>query len=178
MRAFLLGFAVVLGACSHFADVGELRTASDSSIVDASTETSSETSETSSIVAEDAPALPKCTGDDEDGDGFGRAVDGETCLVDCDDSNPNVFPGQTKFFSFADDTAEFDYNCDHVTEKRFTAIARCEDGAGGCVFVEGWLDPLPGCGMHARWLKACTKLGTAGCGAGTANIEVRVQECR
>jgi hypothetical protein len=180
MRAVLAGIAVVLGACSHFADVGDLRNidaaVADSAVVVDANDAAIETNETS-IPVEDAP--PKsCDDVDEDGDGFADRYGEKACGVDCDDHNKDVFPGQSKFFTFANDTTEFDYDCNRVEEKHFTARARCEDSGGTCSFSEGWLDAVPGCGVTARWLKACTKLATGGCGAAAANIEMRVQECR
>jgi hypothetical protein len=181
MRALLGGFAVVLGACSHFAEVGDLRTVdaavADSAVGSDAGDSALEANETSSILVEDAPPMA-CDDVDEDGDGVPIKYGEKLCGTDCNDNNKDVFPGQTKFFTFADDTAEFDYDCNRIQEKHFTVRARCENSGDSCAFTEGWIDDVPGCGVTARWLKACTKLATGGCGAAAANIEMRVQECR
>lgn len=180
MRRCIAGLVatVALAGCTHFANVDELRAVDASP--EASADGASETTVTdgaaeSTIVVEDA-SLPKCTESDEDGDGVG--LEGTGCARDCNDVNADVFPGQTKFFAFADDAVEFDYDCNRIQEKRFPAHARCEEGPSGCEFTEGWLDAVPGCGVTGRWLKACTKLASGACGAAAANIESRVQECR
>ena len=41
---------------------------------------------------------------------------------DCDDANPDAFPGQTKFFTKARADGTFDYNCDTKAEKKYSLL--------------------------------------------------------
>ena len=51
---------------------------------------------------------------DEDGDGF-------MGCVDCDDTDPDAFPGQTTWFTSPSEGGSFDYNCDGVEEHEISA---------------------------------------------------------
>jgi hypothetical protein len=114
---------------------------------------------------------------DSDSDGFqpSGAAPGCSKPADCDDGNADAFPGQTKFFSFASDGAEFDYNCDGTTERRWNALATCTKIMGGCSVVEGWGDAVPACGVSGKWVTAC-HVESGSCVA--SDGEERVQECR
>ncbi|MBI4160962.1 MAG: putative metal-binding motif-containing protein, partial [Acidobacteria bacterium] len=57
--------------------------------------------------------------DDDDGDGF-------FANVDCDDTNPAVFPGATEACNGTDD------NCDTLTDEGFDVGAACTAGTGQC----------------------------------------------
>jgi hypothetical protein len=94
---------------------------------------------------------------DADGDGFqpSGAAPGCPKPFDCDDANPDAFPGQSKYFSFASDGAEFDYNCDGTAERRWNALATCTKIMGGCSVVEGWGGGVPACGVTGKWVTAC-----------------------
>jgi len=115
---------------------------------------------------------------DEDGDGFVNASTGLLCATDCDDVNPDVHPGQEKWFSFHSDLAEFDYDCNGVMEPHFPDVAVCTKGASGCTFKEGWLDKVPACGVTAKWVTACAEIAPGTCGVPSSAIAQRTQECR
>ena len=114
---------------------------------------------------------------DNDGDGFQPtgAAPGCSKPLDCDDGNADVFPGQKKYFTFAGDLAEFDYNCDGTPEKRWTGLATCTKEMGVCVAKEGWGDAVPACGVEGTWVTAC-RAESGGCVASSG--VARVQECR
>jgi hypothetical protein len=180
-----VGFVVGLGsACTHFADTADLRVVEDSaSSVDApaletSTATDTAVADTHvprvDAVADGAECDPEL---DQDGDGHATRASGFTCADDCNDGNVDVFPGQSKWFAFASDITDFDWNCSGVEEKRFTVQGKCETTDTGCAFTEGWLDAVPACGVTGDWLTGCTKLATGACGAGAGAIERRAQEC-
>lgn len=52
-----------------------------------------------------------------------KFYDSAEALLDCDDSDPNVHPKQTKFFTEARSNGTFDYDCDGVETKRYGAGA-------------------------------------------------------
>lgn len=86
----------------------------------------------------DGPSV-LCGGTDCDDDGDGVMVAFEGCCTppgcDCVDSNADVFPGQTEWFSDPWDGADnYDYNCSLFPEPRYTNqcpqsnILSCGDG--------------------------------------------------
>ncbi len=116
---------------------------------------------------------------DNDGDGFVPSAFGLACATDCDDGDPKVHPGQTQFFTFHSELAEFDYDCNGIQEKRFTTVAVCQDGPSGCKFTEGWLEKVAGCGVTAKWVTQCVELSGKGtCGVPAGGMINKVQECR
>lgn len=48
-----------------------------------------------------------------------KYVDSKGALLDCDDSDPDVHPEQTKYFSVARANGSFDYDCDGIETKQF-----------------------------------------------------------
>ncbi len=68
---------------------------------------------------------------------------------DCDDDDPEVFTGQTKFFTKPSKTQGFDYNCSKTTEHERTATLSCIVAA--CPSGQGWKGSLPVCGSSAEW---------------------------
>lgn len=113
---------------------------------------------------------------DADGDGFYRGCD-------CDDTNSDVKPGQTLYFSEPNREIDgempppFDYNCDWVADPRFVAMSSgCErhPDADAC-FGEGWLDLrwAPDCGRAADYQICEFKDGTC-----TPRVVAMVQRCR
>jgi cysteine-rich repeat protein len=71
---------------------------------------------------------------------------GAPTTTDCNDANPDVFPGQTQYFTspIAGSTS-YDYDCDGTQTKQYTAIS-----SGACTFYcggRGWLTSVvPACG--------------------------------
>ena len=68
---------------------------------------------------------------------------------DCDDDDPEVFTGQTKFFTKPSKTQDFDYNCSKMTEHERTAALKCVIAA--CPSGQGWNGSLPVRGTTAEW---------------------------
>lgn len=126
---------------------------------------------------------------DDDGDGFGNpgsltnrsgaCGDGEVPIAgDCRDSDSDVYPGQTEFFTEASTSGSdtsWDYDCDGVEEKRWPALApSCTlIRVGGCA-RGGWVGSVPDCGEEGTW-RDCT--GPVGLLC-TADELPRVQACR
>jgi hypothetical protein len=104
--------------------------------------------------------------DDMDGDGFSPA-DG-----DCDDTDEDVFPGQTLFFDSPSNSGSFDYNCDNFAEPQSIDEFDCPEV--DCLLVqEGWMDGVPDCGNDARWGVDCVM--DSGC---TTSFDYRRMACR
>jgi hypothetical protein len=177
-------FAVGLGvACTHFADTAELRVVNDAAVSDSDAPDSAVLETSGEDVASGDTRVPRvdavidaseCVDLDGDGDGHAARSSGLACADDCNDDNPDVFPGQSKWFSFHADISDFDWDCNGVEEKRFVTRAKCELSGGACAFAEGWADAVPSCGVTADWITACSKLPSGACGA---TVERRVQEC-
>lgn len=129
---------------------------------------------------------------DADRDGFGDpALVTFACDVgpgfsdqgtDCDDSDPNTFPGQTVGFAEPRADGSFDYDCDGVDTLTLTDIPNCEApplcGTDGYTYpLEGWAQPVPPrCGDLAPWILSCV-LTLEGC-TSTVDDELRAQLCR
>ena len=112
---------------------------------------------------------------DEDGDGYGSTVSEEACSApvdyvleggDCDDREPDAFPGQTEYFFEERETGGFDYNCDGSEDLQVNRVSsglceyygacgrtasRCRPGNGSV----GWRDTLPSCGEEAPFFVDC-----------------------
>lgn len=92
---------------------------------------------------------------DDDGDGFDAGLD-------CDDDDPNTFPGQTAFFTMARGDGSFDYDCNGEDEVELDVVGECNPtGAFACATVVGWAGAVPECGDLGGWSVSCQ-----GCGAG------------
>ncbi len=111
---------------------------------------------------------------DDDGDGFGATDSERSCLGrsdsadDCDDSDPDVRPDQTRTFTVARAGGGFDYDCDgdetgddllglcpdtsgaEVVPGSVGWVALCgESSVNGCL---SWLYTAPpACGEEGRW---------------------------
>lgn len=99
----------------------------------------------------DAPPEP-CL--DSDMDGFMIVnVDGATCgpELDCDDAEPNAFPGQIDFFDVPAASGGFDYDCNGVEEPQDTTQGgTCESDWWECI-GSGWNGDVPACGVEGTW---------------------------
>jgi hypothetical protein len=106
---------------------------------------------------------------DGDGDGFGVAA--QTTLAckappgyatnstDCDDTNANVKPGQTAFFTVARSDGSFDYDCDGAQTVEYSSLTKgscmCIWGpwGGGCGGDHGWkMSTVPACGESGDFI--------------------------
>ncbi|HMV69136.1 MAG TPA: hypothetical protein PKA64_19980 [Myxococcota bacterium] len=102
---------------------------------------------------------------DDDGDGFcegARCHSAQAQPGDCDDTNPDVFPGQTAWFEMpyrgANGLATFDYDCDGQEAQETTRTYRCSPSPN-FVFCQssrdGWDLGVPACGEEGTWGSGC-----------------------
>lgn len=104
---------------------------------------------------------------DNDQDGYGVGVSQVTLCTgdaptlggtrgggDCNDSDPNKFPGQPNFFTEAT-FGSFDYNCDGKVTRDSEGNALCHNAWGYDPgrFVEGWSPNNPPCGSTTCWAR-------------------------
>ena len=87
---------------------------------------------------------------------------------DCMDTNSDVHPGQTTYFSTDRGDGSYDYNCDGVESKYWNQIASGSCGwelknhPYNCCYEEfdtfkaGWKDSVPACGVKATYYTDCT----------------------
>lgn len=135
---------------------------------------------------------------DADGDGFGDrtapvevsegicpagsvpapADPNEEFRADCDDGDPDVFPGQAAWFAVSRCASAsppmascFDYDCDGVAQPRWPRRSGCRTllGCPG----EGWVGTVPACGATGTW-ETCIQVLNI-CLAPTTTS--RVQQC-
>lgn len=87
---------------------------------------------------------------DDDG-ALAQSCDG----LDCDDEDPRVFPGQTKFFASrsTNPSVGFDFNCSGQLESPAENVAVTCEGLtlGVCTSAQGFLDGIPACGDSGKW---------------------------
>ncbi len=116
-------------------------------------------------------------------DGFmPRRADG---LTDCMDTNPGVNPGVTEFsaigYPAGGGVTSFDWNCDGVEERRFTARSCSESTCS--VLGSSWsAGALPSCGQSATY-NYCRSNGSgecifAACTMSGFELCTRTQDCR
>jgi len=106
---------------------------------------------------------------DGDGDGYGTAATAKTACAsslsgyvdkkgDCADSDEDVYPGQTGFFTQpVSGTQSYDYDCDGTEEPEDATVADCANAGPACK-GEGWAS-LPGCGQSGTWV-VCEKISS------------------
>jgi hypothetical protein len=83
-------------------------------------------------------------------------VDGPQCGGDdCDDDDPEVFPGQTEFFSTPanDAVIGYDYDCSDEIERPGSQVALVCDAVSltKCDDYQGFLGDVPACGATGSW---------------------------
>ncbi|MFT6162101.1 MAG: hypothetical protein ACJA00_004699, partial [Myxococcota bacterium] len=85
---------------------------------------------------------------------------GATNTGDCYDSNANVRPNQTQFFSFHRGDGNFDYDCNFAAERNEDLVASgsCSSGFLGlsCSDNGGFIGNVPQCGQDGLWLNDCS----------------------
>jgi hypothetical protein len=112
--------------------------------------------------------------DDVDRDGQGSKFDVGTCMcayqatvpktatnkTDCCDSDNRTKVGAGSWYSSRNNCSSFDYNCDGVEQKYYTAVP--DSGCGICFFcgcyasANGWKQsPVPSCGDTAAYYTHC-----------------------
>jgi len=101
---------------------------------------------------------------DLDGDTFLVVnQEGATCPgpLDCDDSDPDAYPGQESHYDHERMSGGYDYNCDG-SETIFdgTSGGNCREEWWECLGT-GWVNGVPMCGQVGTW-HLCEDLG-GGC---------------
>ena len=138
-----------------------------------------------------ACASPSTFFADADGDGFGDdasaivACDAPAGFVtiggDCMDSNADVHPAQTGFFSTDRGDGSFDYDCDGTESLQRTqqdpdiCICGLSPWASGCGRTEGWAGPVPACGQPHPFNHAKRGSNVQTC---EPDVTIDVQGCR
>ena len=91
---------------------------------------------------------PRCVDIAADGDS-----DGVSCELDCDDEDPDVYPGQTAYFEVARADGTFDYDCDGLETLQHDALTTCDPPI--CGDEPGWFrgygPGIPACGQEGLW---------------------------
>ncbi len=95
--------------------------------------------------------------------------------------NPEVFAGQTKFFTADRGDGSFDYNLDSREEQKFSNLYTCGVW-NNCAFISnpGWANNyIPKCGQEHIWVEPnnCVPSGQPGAGC-QSNLSSRIQACR
>ena len=76
-------------------------------------------------------------------------ADGTSAVLDCDDADPDTFPGQTAWFTSPRADGSYDYDCDGIEEFEYPdlsswpGVVTCP-ATGGDVYTVGWLDNAAG----------------------------------
>lgn len=154
----------------------------------------------------DAPGCTKYY-KDQDGDGFGGKTSTSECWCapgnapftgatnnDCLDTNANVRPGQTAYFTEDRGDNSFDYNCDGVQEKQYRGVTTgCQPEIISqiCDVSNGaWQSKEPACGVAGSYLDECdtsidaiclifcTGMQCVDCFSCGPSPEARTQGCR
>lgn len=72
--------------------------------------------------------------------------------ADCDDTDPDAKPGQTKYFTEANPVVGFDYNCANGIEREYDDPLSCPALLADCMEdVQGYIDTVPECGEPGTW---------------------------
>lgn len=128
---------------------------------------------------------------DADGDGFGDDASTITACAapagyveiggDCMDSNPDVHPSQTGFFTADRGDGSFDYDCDgteslqHKQQDVDICICGLSPWASGCGRTEGWAGAVPACGQPHPFNHAKRGSNVQTC---EPDVTIDVQGCR
>ncbi len=111
--------------------------------------------------------------------------------IDCDDTDPDAYPGQTMWFTSAAMGGGYDYNCINGMEMRYTTSNISSDDTctinrimRGCIGAAGWTSSMPAaCGGTATYSRCQYYAGL--CSGGTCTPPScgrvngsRTQECR
>ena len=114
------------------------------------------------------------TDDDEAHLASGRPEGFASYAGDCADNDPDVFPGQERWFTKVSSQGNYDFDCDGQETRQYVLGGSCRESCGAA--NEGWLGGAPACGEYGRWLNDCDfKPFRGGCIQETQN---RPQACR
>ena len=104
-----------------------------------------------------------------------------TSPVDCLDTNPDVFEGQTLYFNeprvsgCRDARICYDYDCDGTGSRQYPSLVDCGFRfPGGCTGA-GWVGEVPACGQSGQWRNCIVANGSC---TGLALPSTRIQACR
>jgi len=116
---------------------------------------------------------------DLDVDGYGALgsnlgqCTASTSEADCNDSQLQVNPGQTQFFTtpIPGTASDFDYNCDGTQEREASGLANC--AASQTCDAHGWQSTVPDCGQAGTWIQCVDQKGTC-----VDQPQTKTQGCR
>jgi hypothetical protein len=116
---------------------------------------------------------------DLDVDGYGALgsnlaqCTGSTSEADCNDSQGQVNPGQTQFFTtpIPGTASDYDYNCDGTQEREISTLASC--AASQTCDAHGWQSIVPDCGQAGTWIQCVDQKGTC-----VDQEQTKTQGCR
>jgi hypothetical protein len=115
---------------------------------------------------------PAATGSSCDQDGDGYMAAGPPCYGnDCCDTDANVHPGQTAYFTTPSQCGSYDYDCDGTATPEY-GLADCTWTGLGCT-GDGFVDATA-CGATAAF-SVCASTGLLTC---TASVGSLTQACR
>lgn len=88
-----------------------------------------------------------------DTDGDQHLAEGNCGGDDCDDSDANVFPGQSEHFDERQAQVDYDYDCSGAPEQEQLEPIVCSGvSVGACPTTQmGFLQTLPACGEQGAW---------------------------
>jgi hypothetical protein len=107
---------------------------------------------------------------------------------DCDDTDANVYPGQTGWFANISNGGTWDYNCDGSVTKEFPTVSNMSCG-NDCVYggdtppgLVGWFNNgygyVPSCGFTYSWINYCLHNTPYRCYAASLNSITQTQACQ
>ncbi|MFW5966639.1 MAG: MopE-related protein [Persicimonas sp.] len=125
----------------------------------------------------EAPSDPPEACDSSDADWTDVAPEDDDS-TDCNDAEPDAFPGQDEWFeepmeeSDALQTDKWDYDCNGQREEEETVEAdeSCNESCG-----DGWVDPVPSCGVEADFQSCFRTSMDDPCGG---SFDEKIQRCR
>lgn len=117
----------------------------------------------------------------EDADGDMHAPIGASCVGgmpadDCRDTNADVHPGQTLYFTTPIPlTSSYDYDCDGADLHSDTHLGSCGP-APSCTVSPGWDALVPPCGNGVDYITHCVNYGGR-CSSDPATAAIRYAAC-
>lgn len=173
------------GAASDFgaaaSDARPVGTAADGAAAENEDETGGGDTASDAVAANPADGAPSsgdasspdASGDPCDQDGDGHRAMGPTCGGDdCCDADPNVYPGQTAYFTTPTACGGYDYDCDGVATPQY-GLASCQSSVLSCS-GDGF-NQVTACGVEAPF-SVCASSGLLSpC---TASVGTLTQACR
>lgn len=163
VRSYLLLLGALCASACQFDESG-LRAVYDSGTVSPVADSSVQPLADAGDTSADAPpppdaSLAPCV--DSDGDTFLVVnLPGAECPgpLDCDDTDPDAYPGQESYYDHQRASGGYDYDCDgNETRLNTTAGGNCRWDWWSCVGT-GWVGGVPTCGNVGSW-HSCEDVG-------------------